>query len=80
MSKNRLKVGNGVTPAAGSNGSGREAFPEVTSTNPFRQKGLSEEEKLKRNRRRSIHRKIREQQSIDDDIGKERKQINHLIN
>jgi hypothetical protein len=39
------------------------------STNPFRRQ-MEEEEKMKRNRRKSIHKFIREQKSIDDDIGK----------
>jgi hypothetical protein len=39
------------------------------STNPFRRQ-MEEEEKMKRSRRKSIHKFIREQKSIDDDIGK----------
>ena len=39
------------------------------STNPFRRQ-MADEEKMKRNRRKSIHKFIREQQSVDDDIGK----------
>ena len=45
-----------------------ESCHDTGSTNPFRRQ-MDEEEKLKRNRRRSVHKKIREQQSIDDDVG-----------
>ena len=52
------------TDVTSSNGNGNGI-----STNPFR-KQMDDEQALRRNRRRSIHKFIQEQHSIEDDIGK----------